>query len=257
MDVRRPRVDGIEAARRLLGPQGPRSHQRRLGTLQLKGVVAAPSEYSAMPILHRPGDRGRLHGGGPLADVGGGRLADHGDALRLLGMRERVERPCSPRRSPSEPGRSARPRQCTDSSPNRKITWPVWRTWSCIPPPGPRTRPATWRTSTSPSRGAAATLHTGSSRLSMHSPTGFGLLAHPGVQRPGTLPMRHPRPSDIVRRIPSAEFAGRFRAVRPTPAAARGRSAALRRGRDRGVRRLPQLHLSTPQHESQPTAESS
>ena len=32
---------------------------------------------------------------------------------------------------------------------------------------------------------------------------GFGLLAHPGVQRPGTLPMRHPRPSDIVRRIPA------------------------------------------------------
>ena len=133
----------------------------------------------------------------------GGRLADHGDVLRLLGMRERVERPCSPRRSPSEPGRSARPRRCTDSSPNRKITWAGWRTWSCIPSPGPRTRPTTWRTSTLPSRGAAATLHTGSSRPSMHSPTGFGLLAHPGVQGPGTLPMRHPRPSDTVLRIPA------------------------------------------------------
>ena len=39
---------------------------------------------------------------------------------------------------------------CMDSSPNSKITWPGWRTRSSIPPPGPRTPPATWKTSTSP-----------------------------------------------------------------------------------------------------------
>ena len=52
----------------------------------------------------------------------------------------------------------------------------------------------------------------------MHSLTGFGLLAHPGVQRPGTLPMRHPSPIGHRSSYTSAEFAGRFRAVRPTPA---------------------------------------
>jgi hypothetical protein len=39
------------------------------------------------------------------------------------------------------------------------------------PATGPRTRPATWKTSTPPSSGAAATLQTGSSRPSTH-PTG-------------------------------------------------------------------------------------
>ena len=45
--------------------------------------------------------------------------------------------PSSPRTSPSEPGRhyATRPRRCTDSSPNRKVTWPGSRTWSSTPPP--------------------------------------------------------------------------------------------------------------------------
>jgi hypothetical protein len=42
----------------------------------------------------------------------------------------------------------------------------------------------------------------------------------------------------------SAEFAGSFRAVGPTPAAALGRSAALRQGRDRRVCRLPRVQGS-------------
>jgi hypothetical protein len=65
------------------------------------------------------------------------------------------------------------------------------------------------------------------------------LLAHPGVQLPGTLPLRHPRPSDIVCRIPALSLAGRFRAAPPITRAGLGRFAALPQGRDRRVRRLP------------------
>ena len=42
------------------------------------------------------------------------------------------------------------------------------------------------------------------------------LLAYSGVQRPGTLAVRHRRPSHLVRRIPALSWAGRFRAVGPS-----------------------------------------
>jgi hypothetical protein len=56
------------------------------------------------------------------------------------------------------------------------------------------------------------------------------LLAHPGVQLPGTLPLRHPRPSEIVCRIPALSLAGRFRAAPPMTRAGLGRFAALPQG---------------------------
>ena len=253
-----PRVDGIEAARRLLGPQGPRSHQRRLGTLQLKGVVAAPSEYSAMPILHRPGDRGRLHGGGPLADVGGGRLADHGDVLRLLGMRERVERPCSPRRSPSEPGRRVRPTSAVHGLVAEQEDHLAGLAHLVLYPTTWATHPTCYLEDlyvAKPWRGGDVAHRLIEAVYAFAD--GFGPIGPPRSTTPRHAPYATPSPIGHRSSYTSAEFAGRFRAVRPTPAAARGRSAAQRRGRDRGVRRLPQLHLSTPQHESQPTAESS
>jgi GNAT superfamily N-acetyltransferase len=75
---------------------------------------------------------------------------------------------------------------------------------------------------------------------------GFGPASVIGLPRsttPRHAPCTTPSPVGHRSSYTSAEFAGRFRAVRPTPAAARGRSAAQRRGRDRGVRRLPELHL--------------
>ena len=117
------------------------------------------------------------------------------------------------------------------------------------PTTGPRTRPATWKTSTPPSSGAAATLQTGSSRPSTH-PTGSAPPAHPGVQRPGTLLIRHPRPSDIVFGKPalslpedSARCGRRRRLPRPIRCAAHKRRSPY----------LPAspVHWSTPERESQ------
>ena len=122
------------------------------------------------------------------------------------------------------PGRryATRPQRCTDLSPNGKISWLGSRTWSSIPPCEPRTRPVTWKISMSPSRGAAGRrtpAHRGRLRIRRRVRAGQRLLAHPGAQRPGTLPVRHPRPSDIIRRLPALSLAGRFRGVRPRPLA--------------------------------------
>ena len=61
--------------------------------------------------------------------------------------------------------------------------------------------------------------HRGRLRIRRRVRAGQRLLAHPGAQRPGTLPVRHPRPSDIIRRLPALSLAGRFRGVRPRPLA--------------------------------------
>jgi hypothetical protein len=96
------------------------------------------------------------------------------------------------------------------------------------PPTAPPSSP---RTSTSPSPWRGGDVAHRLIEAVYAFAAGFGprqrLLAHPGVQRPGTLPIRHPRPSDIVRRIPALSLREDSPAVRPTPAVARGRSAAL------------------------------
>lgn len=150
--------------------------------------------------------------------------------------------------------------RCTASLPNRRISWPGGRIWSSIPLPGPRTCPATWRTSTSPSSGAAATLHTGSSRPSTHSPMVSAppaFLGSPRSTTPGTLPIRHPRSSDIVRRVPALslpEDSAPYCRRRRLPWADSLRHAEAEIAVFAG---FPEVDRSTPQPESQPTAESS
>jgi hypothetical protein len=67
---------------------------------------------------------------------------------------------------------------------------------------------------------------------------------------PGTLPVRHPRLSDIFRLLPALSLAGRFRGVRPRPPAPRP-SRCLRPAEIAVFAGLPQVHLSTPKRESQ------
>jgi hypothetical protein len=113
-------------------------------------------------------------------------------------------------------------RRCTDLSPNGKISWLGSRTWSSIPPCEPRTRPVIWKISMPRSRGAAGRrtpARRGRLRIRQRLPAGQRLLAHQGAQRRGTLPVRHPRPSDIIRRLPALSLAGRFGGVRPRPLA--------------------------------------
>ncbi len=68
---------------------------------------------------------------------------------------------------------------------------------------------------------------------------------------PGTLPVRHPRPSDIVSSFTGAELGRKIprgcgRGRRPL-----GRSAALRPAEIAVFAGFPQVHLSTPKRESQ------
>ena len=76
-------------------------------------------------------------------------------------------------------------------------------------------------------------------------------LAHPGVQRPGTLPIRHPRSSDIVRPVPALslpEDSARYCRRRWLPWADPLRHAEAEIAVFAG---FPEVDRSTPQPESQ------